>query len=301
MITYYSSKNNELNETKIYTPGCWTKVFDPTKEDIAKIIKQFNLSAPMIADGLDIYELPRVEEEEKKVYIYLRIPTKKVDNPTGSFLLILHEKGIITISTKDLEIFEELIKKPAPKNNAQWATTFFSLTSRMFNLDVRKILKEISSEKKQMNNLNNNDLIELIKKEDTLNDYLSSFPLLIETDKKLVKTKLLKLNEKDREEIEDLEIDLEQTLSNCRFVLKNISNMRDYYSTTLSGNLNKILTVLTVFTVLLTIPTTISGIYGMNIALPGQSFQNIFWFLAILVMIIWAILLIILRWKKVLN
>jgi magnesium transporter len=149
--------------------------------------------------------------------------------------------------------------------------------------------------------LKNKDIIDLIKQEDTLNDYLASFPLIIETNKKLLKIRSLKLNEEEKEIIKDLEIDLEQTLTNCKFVLKNISNMRDYYSTTLSGNLNKIITVLTVFTVLLTIPTTISGIYGMNISLPGQNLPNFFWFLTILVFIIWFILLVILRQKRVLD
>ena len=74
--------------------------------------------------------------------------------------------------------------------------------------------------------------------------------------------------------------------------------MRDYYSTTLTNNLNRVITVLTVFTIFLTIPTVISSIYGMNIQLPQQNNQFIFLLLAGITILIWIIAFIgFKKWK----
>ena len=75
--------------------------------------------------------------------------------------------------------------------------------------------------------------------------------------------------------------------------------MRDYYSTKLSNDLNKKVTLLTIFTIFLTIPTLVSGIYGMNIVLPMQSFSGILIILGILVLGIWALMFFILKIFKV--
>ena len=116
----------------------------------------------------------------------------------------------------------------------------------------------------------------------------------------MLKLKCVKFKEDEKEFIEDLIIDLNQTLNSCKSALKSISNMRDYYSTTLSNNLNKIITVLTVFTILLTVPAVLSGIYGMNIKLPAQDIAGIFWLLMGIVILIWAIVLIIFRKIRIL-
>ena len=76
--------------------------------------------------------------------------------------------------------------------------------------------------------------------------------------------------------------------------------MRDYYSTTLTNNLNRTITVLTVFTIFLTIPTLISSIYGMNITLPLQDNPGIFILLTGIVILIWAIVFIgFKKWKVI--
>ena len=82
--------------------------------------------------------------------------------------------------------------------------------------------------------------------------------------------------------------------------LKTISNMRGYYSTKLSNDLNKTVTVLTLVTIFLSIPTLISSVYGMNIPLPMQGSGNILPILGGITLGICAVFLIILKRKKIL-
>ncbi|MEJ2267577.1 MAG: CorA family divalent cation transporter [Nanoarchaeota archaeon] len=90
-------------------------------------------------------------------------------------------------------------------------------------------------------------------------------------------------------------MDLNETLTLCKTILKSISNMRDYYSTKLSNDLNKKVTLLTIFTIFLTIPTLIAGIYGMNILLPMQNSPVILPILGMIVFAVWVLMFFILK------
>jgi Mg2+ and Co2+ transporter CorA len=98
-----------------------------------------------------------------------------------------------------------------------------------------------------------------------------------------------------KEFIEYLAIDLNQTLNTSKGALKNISNMRDYYTATLTNRLNKTITLLTFFTVFLTIPTIVFSMYGMNISLPSQYDDHILEIIFGGIILSWGILYIFLK------
>ena len=139
----------------------------------------------------------------------------------------------------------------------------------------------------------------MIQEEDKLNEYVSSFEAIIQTYNRILREKTINFFKKDAEIIEDLIIDLNETLSLCKSTIKSISNMRGYYSTKLSNDLNKKVTLLTIFTIFLTIPTLVAGVYGMNIILPMQNYPNILVVLGFLVLGIWILMFSILKMFKI--
>jgi len=68
--------------------------------------------------------------------------------------------------------------------------------------------------------------------------------------------------------IDDLRIDNDQVVDSARILLKTIQNIRNASEAILANNLNNRIKTLTVLTILLTIPTVISSLYGMNVPLP---------------------------------
>ncbi|MCK5149474.1 hypothetical protein KAJ87_00930 [Candidatus Pacearchaeota archaeon] len=305
MIEYYSQNKKEEKLTKLqeYSKKGWINVTNPTDEEIDSLVKKFNLSKNNLIDGLDIHENPRFEIDEKKIYIYLTAPTEKISPEYDcSFLIVYSNDLFMTISKHPLEIIEKLLNIKRKSETFSFSRNLLKilfLISRMFELSVRKIIKEIKKNKKDLNKLTNNDIAKLIQEEDKLNQYISSFGAIIQTYHRILREKTIKLFKKDEEIIEDLIIDLNETLTLCKYALKSISNMRDYYSTKLSNDLNKKVTLLTIFTIFLTIPTLVAGIYGMNITLPLQTYPNILAILGFLVFGIWALLFFILKTFKV--
>jgi magnesium transporter len=305
MIEIYKRtiKNEPLKKLEEYKKDSWINVTDPTKEEIEEIIKKFNLDKDKVVDGLDINETPRIEFEPEGIYIFLRIPTKKIsDQATSSFLIVVTKNDFITISRNNLEIFKLISSEKITFYTNQPARNLMKLLyliSREFDISVRRIYKEIKQERKNLNNLTNKDLIELVYTEDILNDYNYSFRPLVDIYEKVLKIKSLKFSEKDKEFIENLIIDLNQTMNINLLTLKTISNMRNYYSTSVSSRLNDIITVLTVFTIFLTIPTLLASIYGMNVELPFQHNNNVLFMLLGVLIFLWVIFLGVIKFKKI--
>ena len=112
MIEYYKklAKKEELKRLKDYSKNCWVNVVDPSEKEIKFLIEKFDLDMDLVLDGLDVYEMPRIEEEEGKAYLYFRTPTSKIQNEyTSSFLIIISEEIFITVSKSGLELFEKIL------------------------------------------------------------------------------------------------------------------------------------------------------------------------------------------------
>lgn len=76
--------------------------------------------------------------------------------------------------------------------------------------------------------------------------------------------------------------------------------MNDTFSSVVSNNLNNVMKILTSVTIVLTIPTIISGIYGMNVKLPIAKSPYAFWIIMIGTIVISWITIKILKKKNLL-
>ena len=81
----------------------------------------------------------------------------------------------------------------------------------------------------------------------------------------------MRLRADDKEDVEDLSIDLEQVIARCKSLLRTITNVRDSYRAVMDTRLNETIRLLTVITVALTIPTMVAGLFGMNVPVPGAN------------------------------
>lgn len=310
MIEHYKrlTKTEKLIKLKKPSKDSWIKVVDPSEDEIKLLEEEFKLDIDYIRDGLDTYENPRIEQDNGVVYVFLRTPISSSisaqearQDPTSAFLFIFTKKNIITISKQNLEVFDKVSQSQFffTDRSARILFMFMAYISKNFENSVRQILKLVKKDRRQINDLKEKDIFQLVIQEDMLNDYLSSFSPLIGIYDHILKVRSIKFNDDEKEYIEDLVIDLTQALTTCKNGLKSISNMRDYYSTTLTNNLNKVIGFLTVFTVFLTIPAVLSSIYGMNVSLPLQQNPNILFLLSGLVLGIWAILFFIFKKVKI--
>jgi magnesium transporter len=208
----------------------------------------------------------------------------------------------MTVAKNPLEIFDKILNsktKFSTFSKSKNLTKILFLISRLFETAVHKILKETKTNRAQLDKLKNRDIEKLINQEDQLNTYIASFGGIISVYSRILRDKSVKFLKKDEEIVEDLIIDLNETFNLCKQTLKTISNMRTFYSTKLSNDLNKTVSLLTLVTIFISIPTLLTSFYGMNVSLPLQDSSNIIPILGGITLGIFAVFALILKKKNI--
>ena len=94
---------------------------------------------------------------------------------------------------------------------------------------------------------------------------------------KMLRGRILKLYEDDRDLLEDALIEIRQAIEMAGIYSSILAGTMDAYASVVSNNLNIIMKVLTVITIIMTIPNIIFGFYGMNITGDNLPFAAWWW------------------------
>lgn len=281
----------ELDEAK---PGTWIHAEAPTPEEIAELVKKFNLEEGFLEDALDEDEVPRLEREGEQSYMFVRYAYQndEGDMDTAPMLIVFDSEILLTVSALPLPAVNALLKRRTPFATTQRTKLILLILSHIseqYDSSISKTSRSIKAIRSRLRGqgINNQDLIDFVTIEDELNEFLASLLPTNATLRRLLAGRQLQLFEEDEDIVEDLLLNNEQSIEAIRSNLRSISNIRDAYSSIASNNLNRTITLLTVATVLIALPNVFFGMYGMNVKLPFQH-QN--W--AFTVIVIFNLLLI---------
>jgi len=106
------------------------------------------------------------------------------------------------------------------------------------------------------------------------------------------------LNDDDIEILDDIIIEYKQALEMTTIYSNILSGMMDAFASIISNNMNSVMKFLTSFAIVLTIPVALSGIYGMNVALPFQHNPHAFLILIFISVILSILTSLVFFWKK---
>lgn len=233
-------------------------------------------------DALDPHEVPRVEFEDGWTYFITRLPDTddEFNDFTTPILFALGPQYLMTISRDNLtRLWQPFIDRTEAPTTQK--TKLFMLmmeaVSRQYQTRVAAINRQMRATTSDVRSLGSRDIARLTEFERKLNDYLDA---LIPTNvalEKILGGRVLRLYEDDRDLVEDLSIDVEQSIMRCKSLLRTITNVRDSYRAVMDTRLNETIRLLTVITVAMTIPTMIAGLFGMNVPVPGGDEPMMFW------------------------
>ena len=254
-----------------------------TEEEIAVLEKDFKLDSNILKDALDPYEAPRVETEDGIVYIFTRVAQKSEERiVTVPLLIAVGPDFVLTLSKEESQILNKFMGKDLSFTTTQKTQLLLRILSeimRSYNSFLTSISRNVREASGKVEKINEKVIMNFVGFEEELNDFLSALTHTNPVLQSILGGKLIKLYEQDGELMEDLILSANQLIELCNSTLKNIVNIREAYSTIVSNNLNKVIKLFTSLTVILTIPTIIASLYGMNIGLPLANNPNAFWIL----------------------
>jgi len=298
MISFYKRtiKEKELKKINNFEKGCWINIIDPTKKELDYLIEEFDLDEQNLLSGLDPNEIPRVEFDDKTVYVIITIISPANKEEVHTCLIIITNDFILTLCRNKPEFMNDIIEGRTEFITTQKLKCLLTLLSKInkeFEKETNSIVKLVSSKKKSIGGLNEKDMNILLQQENILNSFVSAYYHTNLLYDRIIKN--IRFYEQDKDIIEDLIIEAKQGLDLCQLSLKTITNIRNHLEISLSTKLNKVITLLTTLTIFISVPAAVSGLYGMNIVLPFQEHNYIFYLVLLTIIMIWIGLLLYFR------
>ncbi|GIX07238.1 MAG: magnesium transporter CorA [Candidatus Poribacteria bacterium] len=281
MIRVYRTFQGELKEIEEIGPGVWVHVEDPTAGELEELSHRLNIPHDFLTAALDLDEIPRTEREDDALLVVIRTPIyrgKEDPVPFGTVPLgvILTRSAIVTVSPGESDLIRELTlaswRGHSTAKQKRLLLRLFLRTASRYLQYLRIINKAVEvAEERLEESLRNQDLQALLKYEKSLTYFLTALqPIEVVIDR-LDRSGLFREFEEDEELLHDALTEMRQAIEMSRLVSSILHQMMNAFSSMISNNLNVVMRFLTALTVILAIPTMISGIYGMNVALPLQD------------------------------
>lgn len=282
-IFYRNLRDEVMKELDDFKTGSWIHMEQPTQKEVNLIVDQFDLDPLIVADAMDIYEVPRIEKDDDVTYYFTRYALYTPDLQqikTVPLLIMIGKTFLITLSSEKVPIIDLFEKEKIDFRTTQKTKLLVQLLLTI-NVEYETIIKKLSKQIKQQSSdfekITNSKIYKFVNLENTLDDILFGLHPTGTALNKLLKGRYVALYEDDKELIEDLVQSNEQLIKVCNSNIKRVINTREAHYNIMSNNLNKIMKLLTAVTVILTIPTMISGIFGMNVPVPMADNPFAFW------------------------
>ncbi|HEY0964617.1 MAG TPA: magnesium transporter CorA family protein [Candidatus Paceibacterota bacterium] len=284
MITYFfrTIKDDSLKEVSDLRTGVWIHVVAPTEEELTDLFKKLALDEALIEDAQDFFEVPRFERSDGATFFFTRYPftEKRQDTDTAPLLIVMGESFVLTVVQREIPQFKAFFNGTEVIHTTQKTKLFIQIMQQVTSSYEKQLVllrRNVNRDRAQLRRIGNREIERFVTFEHKLNDMISAIVPTNTALQQITKGNHIQLFSDDVELMEDLIIDNTQLVDSARSVLKTIQNVRSATEAILANNLNTTIKTLTVLTILLTIPTIVASLFGMNVPLPLQDTPHAFW------------------------
>ena len=278
MISYYfrTIKDTELKTIVEPRTGVWVHVVAPTQAEMEGLLAQFGLDEDILEDARDFFEVPRFERSQGATYFFTRYPYNEQteDSDTAPLLIVMGESFVLTISLREVPMFEKIIKGNLPVVTTQKTKLFIQLMTQIissYDSELVRLRKAVHKDRERLQKIGMKGVERLVQFENRLNGIVEALMPTTQWLSQITKGNYMQLYSDDIDDMQDLLIDANQVVDSARSILKTLQNMRGGLEAIMTSRLNNSLSILTVLTILLTVPLVIASLYGMNVDLPLQD------------------------------
>lgn len=311
MIRYYKTIEGKLEKLNSFENGCWINLVEPSQSEINKIVDLLNIDIESIKAALDEEERSRIDVENNHTLILIDIPVDESDENSSHYTtiplgIILVDNTIITVCTAQSKILNDFI--------VGHVRDFYTFKKTRFILQIlhknatyylnylRRINKMTTViEKEIYNSMKNKELFQLLELEKSLVYFSTSLKANELVLNKMVRTPSIKKYSEDEDLLEDVIIENKQALEMATIYGDILSRIMDAFSAIISNNQNNVMQFLTSVTLIFSIPTIVSGLFGMNVGgMPYGNDPNGFWIVILITTLISLVITFLMSKNKLL-
>lgn len=273
-----SEDNKILNQLDDIEQGCWINIVAPSDEELILISNKTGISLEFLKASLDDEETSRIDIEDNVTSIIVDIPFTEMEDNSLTYdtypLSIIHtENQLITVCLKNSKILTDFIngriKSFFTFKKSRFTLQILNRISTYYLLYLRQIdKKSLMIEKRLHKSMKNRELIQLHSLEKSLVYFSTSLKANEITLEKMLKLDIIQKYEADKDVLENVIIENKQAIEMTEIYSNILASTMDFFASVISNNLNIVMKVLASVTILMSIPTIIGGIFGMNVWLP---------------------------------
>jgi magnesium transporter len=311
LISIYKSideTTNSLQKIDNLEPGCWVNIVAPTDQELILVSKKTGVPIEFLRAPLDDEETSRLDIEDGNILVIVDIPFTEMEDNSLTYdtypLAIIHtEREIITVCLKNSKVLSDFtegkVRSFFTYKRSRFILQILNRIATYYLLYLRQIdKKSLMIEKKLHKSMRNKELIQLLSLEKSLVYFSTSLKSNEITLEKMLKLDFITKYDEDKDVLEDVIIENKQAIEMATIYSNILSGTMDAFASVISNNLSVVMKLLASVTIVMSIPTMISGMFGMNMKwLPFEGNVYGFWMVCGIIAFLCAATIIVLNKK----
>lgn len=275
MLEIFQTQQGSVKSLERFQAGAWVNMVRPSKAEIEKVASHYKIDLDDVMSALDMEESSRITYEEGYTLILIDIPITEVRHGSNMYTtiplgILLTEATVITICWQETSILrdfiENRIKEFSTKKQMRFIYQILLNSAILYQRNLRAVDRmRIAIEERVSGDVKDEDLIELHELESSLVYFATSLRQDSLVLQRLVKSKNFGQYPEDEDILEDANIEYQQAIEMTSIYRDVIDGTRELLSSIIDNRLNNVMKYLTSITLVMAIPTVISGLYGMNV------------------------------------
>ncbi len=268
--------------------GCWIDMVAPTGEEIQAVSEATGIQMDFLTASLDKEEKSRTETDEDQLLVVIDIPflrsNKEYDTlPLG---IIVTQTAIVTVCLEANAVTADFNARTYKTFSTYKKTRFlFQIlykSATLYLKYIRNIIRRTDDLEQHLRQaMENSKLFSLLDLQKSLTYFTTSLRSNYMVTEKLLRLRmtaqsqpLIKLYEEDDDLLEDVIIEYKQAIEMVEMYSHILNSMMEVFASIISNNLNLVMKFLASVTIILAIPTLISGLWGMNVPVPFTEAEH---------------------------
>lgn len=312
MVHIYRTDDRIIHEEEELSSGAWINMVNPTVTEGEDIARELDIDIQDLLAALDEEESSRVELEDGYTLILVDIPAIEIRHDKEAYTtiplgIILTEDIIITVCTDETPVLQAFIngrvKEFSTKKKLRFVYQILFRIATLYQSHLRIIDKKRTEIEERIDDNTEDDLIDLHALESTLVYFATSLRANSVVLDRLTRYKRLEQYPDDKDLLGDVIVENGQAIEMTSIYRDIINGTRELMSSVLDNRMNNVMKSLTSITLVMGIPTLISGLYGMNVDsrwMPLANTAHGFGIICVMTLVVCSMILLVLKKKKVL-
>ncbi len=278
--------SEEVYMTQDFNPQhCWINLVNPSDKEVAIISKMSGIDDDTIKAALDDEERSRIELEDTHALVLVDIPVIEEEDDYYSYFTIplgtiVKDDLFITVCLKDTAVIRDFIRNRIKGFSTALKSRFMFQILGNTAAKFLTYLKQIDKASQRIQNelrksTRNKEILQMLDLQNSLVYFSTSLTGNDAVISKIMNAKgqlgkFLRIYEDDVDLLEDVSIETKQAVEMCSIYRSILATTTDGYASVISNNANSVMKLLTSVTLVISVPTLIASIWGMNTWVPGQ-------------------------------